>query len=296
MATKSKKTNKVPSQNQEIAVMQGVVTIPLADVIADDEFNARKTYTEIDELAESIRKDGQLQPVLVRAIGDGKWSLVYGFRRYRAMILLAEKGSKIPGFAAPGYIRAQQFSGSEMDAYMVNLSENIARKEVNPFEVAVRCDNLSKKFNLTSTQISARLGKSPSYVRNLVRAMQSLSPELLQLWSEGRIPTDLANKLATKDADEQREEYQRLVGGAGPTNRDGNPKVDRTPRPAAIVGRAKLERAREALRAAVGLHPQWQRGVQVALEFALGQSRAIPGVIDLDEKPKKSKKAKESDE
>lgn len=125
----------------------------------------RKIFEDrpLEELAESIRNQGIVQPILVRPILDnpGKYEIVAGERRYRA--------AKIVGLTeVPVCVR----SLSDTDALAVALVENLQREDLNPIEEAQAMQALRENLGESQESLAARLGKSRSAVANTLRLLQ----------------------------------------------------------------------------------------------------------------------------
>lgn len=285
--------------------LPGVFEVPLSEIHADENFNARKDYSgregetdsrqTIEELADSILRDGQLQPVLVRKNGKGKLSLVFGFRRFRAMQQLAE-GKKTPkGFAASGFIRAQTFDGTDADAACINLAENDARNELHPWERGQAYKKLKEAYAMSGPQIAQRVGKSKGYVNNLIRVFEACHPKILEAWQsgEGMFTTDEMNLLAKRTPEEQ---LQVLASKRGEVEQadDGG---GREPQQAGLPKRASLKKLAAAYEAVKSSEKSkdWKDGARAALLFAM-KSKPIPGVYDPTKKANKAKDSVPSDD
>ena len=147
-------------------------SIPI-DSIAPNPFQPRKHFSDesLRELAESIRNQGVLQPILVRQVPDSSgadsYELIAGERRFRA--------SKLAGLdEIPALIR--DFSDEESLA--IALIENLQREDLNPIEEAVGIHQLQTKFELSQDDLAKRIGKSRPAVANTLRLLQL--PEYIQ--------------------------------------------------------------------------------------------------------------------
>ena len=155
----------VPAADDASAVLE----IPL-DKIRPNRAQPRKNFDEaaLEELAESVRYYGVLQPVLVRALPDnGEYELVAGERRLRA--------AKMAGLhTIPALIR--KFTLEEMTE--IALIENVQRENLNPVEEGHAYQLLMQKFGLTQEQLSERIGRSRSHIANFLRLTRL--PERIQ--------------------------------------------------------------------------------------------------------------------
>lgn len=152
----------------------GVVTLRLSQIEPNRD-QPRKIFSEeaLNELADSIREHGVLQPLLVRPLPGGSYQLVAGERRWRA--------SRMAGLQeVPVVIREMD----EEQAMEIALIENLQREDLNPIEVAEGCHQLIEKYGLTQETAAKKLGKSRSSVTNSLRLL-ALPQEVRHKVSEG---------------------------------------------------------------------------------------------------------------
>lgn len=151
----------------------GVLRLPIEQIHAD-RANPRRSFDEaaLEELAQSLRQQGVLQPVLVRRDGRG-YRLIAGERRWRA----AQRAGLTE---LPVIIR----EASDAEAYELALVENIQRADLNPLEEAEAYRRLIDERRLTQEQVADRVGKDRSTVANSLRLL-SLPNEVKQLLVEG---------------------------------------------------------------------------------------------------------------
>lgn len=147
------------------------VPLPL---VSPNPFQPRRAFdeAELEELANSVKTKGVLQPILVRKLGDGGYELIAGERRWRAAKLAGLK--KIPAIVRPA---------TDAEAMEMALIENLQRKDLNPVEAARAYQRLMKEFGLTQEAVARALGKERSSIANTVRLL-ALQPEV-QAWVEG---------------------------------------------------------------------------------------------------------------
>lgn len=117
--------------------------------------------TALDELANSLKRHGMLQPIIVVKVGGGGYRIVAGERRYRAA--RAAKLTHIPAIVR---------SLKELEEVELALIENIQRVDLSPLEQALSVYKLQHQFNLGVEQIAIKLGKAPSTISNLSRLLQ----------------------------------------------------------------------------------------------------------------------------
>lgn len=128
--------------------------------IAESNTQARKTFdnSKLNELKNSIQKNGLLQPLIVQETEPNKYRLIAGERRLRA--------SKLVGLnKVPCLIK----DIGERDAAIIGLVENIQRERLNHIEEAMGYKDISSKFNLSPEEIGILVGKSRAHVSNILR-------------------------------------------------------------------------------------------------------------------------------
>ena len=175
--------------------------IPIAD-IAPNRFQPRRTFTEpeLAELEASIKSSGLLQPIVVRARMDGKWELVAGERRLRAV-------SRLGWTDIPAVVR--DFDDRAM--LTLALVENLQRADLNPLEEAEGYQRLIDEFGLTQQQVADAVGKDRTTITNLLRVL-TLQPAVRQLLERGHISAGHARALLpVKDERRQLELANEIV-------------------------------------------------------------------------------------
>jgi len=129
----------------------------------------------LTELAESIKVQGVMQPILVRPITDGRFEIIAGERRWRA--------AQIAGLSeVPVLIREVP----DESALAMSLIENIQREDLNPLEEALGIQRLIKEFGMTHQTAGEALGNSRSTISNLLRLL-NLSAPVQNLMMQGKI-------------------------------------------------------------------------------------------------------------
>jgi ParB family transcriptional regulator, chromosome partitioning protein len=141
----------------------------LIDSIDANPYQTRRRINEaaMEELAESIRSSGVVQPVVLRPGPNGRFQLVAGERRWHA----SKRAGKT---TIPAVIR--QISNEQ--AMEITIIENLQREDLNPIEQAKAFERLSREFGLTQEQIAARTGKDRASIANFIRLLKL--PEALQ--------------------------------------------------------------------------------------------------------------------
>jgi len=175
--------------------------IRVADISANS-FQPRRTFTEpeLAELEASIKASGLLQPIIVRSRGDGKWELVAGERRLRAV-------SRLGWTEIPAVVR--DFDDRAM--LTLALVENLQRADLNPLEEAEGYQRLIDEFGLTQQQVADAVGKDRTTITNLLRVL-TLQPAVRQLLERGHISAGHARALLPiKDERQQLEVANEIV-------------------------------------------------------------------------------------
>jgi len=149
-----------------------------------------KEDDSFEELVNSIREKGVLQPILVREIGEGLYECVAGERRLRACIKLGIE--KIPAVIK---------KLSDEEVLLVALIENIQRKELNPVEEALGYKRLIEEFGYTQEEVAKKVGKDRSSVANLLRLLK-LPREIQEDLTEGRLSVGHAKALLSLEREE----------------------------------------------------------------------------------------------
>lgn len=165
--------------------------------VADIKPNPKQPRQEMDkqklqELADSIKEHGVVQPIVVREVPDGGYQLIAGERRWRACQLV--NMDTIPAVVT---------EYTNIQAAEVALIENLQRENLNPLEEAVAYQSLINEFGLTQEELSKRVGKSRSYVANMLRLL-ALPDDVLALLSSGQISNGHARALLALDTDEKK--------------------------------------------------------------------------------------------
>ncbi|MDR0631965.1 MAG: ParB/RepB/Spo0J family partition protein [Holosporaceae bacterium] len=132
------------------------------NAIKPNPFQPRQTFDEegLNSLAESIKRKGVFQPILVLKLSDGSYQLVAGERRLRA--------SKIAGLEEIPAVVTEMSPKDQLEAAIL---ENIQRENLNPLEEATAYKRLMDEFNHTQEELSRILGKSRSHIANMLRLL-----------------------------------------------------------------------------------------------------------------------------
>jgi ParB family chromosome partitioning protein len=171
------------------------------DLLEPNRFQPRQIFSEakLEELAQSIKTHGLVQPLVARQNGD-RYQIIAGERRWRAARLLGLL--KVP-------VIVKQVADEEL--LETSLIENIQRENLNPIEEAMAYQRLAHEFSLTQDQVAQRAGKERSTVTNFLRLLK-LPKEIQQLVLDDRLSMGHARALLSlENADEQRVLAERTL-------------------------------------------------------------------------------------
>lgn len=208
MAMKQKKERKtlaamMGEQSIETALPEREVhELPIRDVIPNED-QPRKNFDEqsLATLAESIKNLGIFQPIVVRKQKD-KYQIVAGERRYRAALMVGLE--TVP-------VVVKNYNTEEMTE--VALVENLQREGLDPIEEALAYQGLMNTYKQTQEMISARLGRSRSYIANMMRLLK-LAASVQKDLIEGDLTVGQARPLlALRSAAQQVEAAERIKEG-----------------------------------------------------------------------------------
>ena len=153
----------------------------------------------LEELAESIKAQGVMQPVVVRPIGPDRYEIIAGGRRWRA--------SQLAGLdTIPAVIR----DVPDEAAIAMALIENIQREDLNPIEEAIALKRLQDEFELTQQEVADAVGKSRSAIANILRLL-NLSSDVRTLLEHGDLEMGHARCLLSLENAEQKQIARQIV-------------------------------------------------------------------------------------
>jgi ParB family chromosome partitioning protein len=161
-----------------------VRSLPM-DVLRSGRYQPRRIFDEasLQELAESIRAQGIIQPIIARPIGDKQYEIIAGERRWRAAQL-----------AGLQHIPTIVKDINDETASAMSLIENVQREDLNPMEEALAYSRLAEEFELTHEEISELVGKSRASITNTLRLLQ-LNSDVKRLLEHGDLEMGHAKAL-----------------------------------------------------------------------------------------------------
>ncbi|WP_133408515.1 ParB/RepB/Spo0J family partition protein [Parashewanella tropica] len=217
---------KTEAQNQAVPGHNELMRLDV-DLLTPGKYQPRKDMSPdaLDELAESIRVQGVIQPIVVRKLESGKYEIIAGERRWRAS--MQAELEKVPCIVK---------QVPDESAVAIALIENIQREDLNAMEEAIALDRLLNEFELTHQQVADAVGKSRTTVTNLLRLNGLCEPvkRLLEhgdldmgharalLAVEGDLQTTLARQVVAKELTVR--ETERLVSKALSPEKEQKPK------------------------------------------------------------------------
>jgi len=259
------------SQSQDVKELEksGELTRLPVEYLQRGEYQPRKIITEeaLEELAESIKAQGIIQPIVVRKVAQNKYEIIAGERRWRA--------SQMAGLAEiPCLIKEVP----DEAAIAMALIENIQREDLNAIEEAAAIKRLMDEFKLTQQEAAEAVGKSRSTIANLIRLL-SLDDHCKTLLERGDIEMGHARALLTLPAEKQRE-VGRIIVAKGLTVRETEKLVRETLNPpkkkAVVEPSADIQRLESSIAEKIG--------AKVALQHsAKGKGKLTISYNNLDE-------------
>jgi ParB family chromosome partitioning protein len=192
----------VPPERAEASAPGGApIEIPIAD-IESNPYQPRTNFdpSRLEDLANSIRVSGLLQPVVLRRNPDGSgYQLIAGERRFLAAQLAGRE-------SVPAIVR----TASRKEMLEFALIENIQREDLNPIEEAHAYQRMATEFDLTQEQIATRVGKDRTTVANTLRLL-NLSEAVQELVSRGTLSTGHARCLLAIETPAEQETLAREI-------------------------------------------------------------------------------------
>lgn len=186
-----------------------VQMIPLEKIVPNS-YQPRRDFDEekLQELADSIKEHGMVQPIVVRKTGDSEYEVAAGERRLRACRMLNIE--KVPAVVKD--INDQQVTE-------IALIENIQREDLNPIEEAWAYKTLIQEFNLTQGELSDRIGKSRPFIANMLRLL-NLPSEIQEHLTQGILSIGHARALLAVEEQERQLEIAKKAAAEQLTVRE----------------------------------------------------------------------------
>ncbi|MFW5730930.1 MAG: ParB/RepB/Spo0J family partition protein [Desulfonatronovibrionaceae bacterium] len=190
-----------PDFYESSAASQDITSINI-NKISPNPDQPRKNFSQegLNELTESIKNQGVLQPILVRKTDEGNYQIIAGERRWRA--------SQTAGLSTiPALVREY----SDQEVLAIALIENLQREDLNPMEQARALYRLKNELNINQDQLAERIGKSRSHLANILR-LTSLPEELQVRLEKKQISSGHARALlGLKDKSRIREATEQIL-------------------------------------------------------------------------------------
>lgn len=227
-------------------------------LVVPTEAQPRQSFKEdtIKELAESIEKNGLLQPIVVRPMAGGKYQIIAGERRYRAF-------KKLGKSAIPAIVR--DYEDEEVDK--LQLVENVQREDLNPYDEAIAYLKLKEKYGLKQDEIAKAVGKSRPYISNMTRLL-SLEDEILEMLKKGEITVSHAKLILSVDTKEERLKLAHKIKDAGLTVKktEENTRKPKKAKPEDIYIKDIRERLEDFLSTKVAIK-HTKRGGSITIDY-----------------------------
>lgn len=234
---------------------ENLLTVDL-DKLKAREDQPRKNFDDdsLEELANSIKADGVIQPIVVRKVGD-KYEIIAGERRFRA--------SKLAGLEKVPIIVKNV---SDRKARELALVENIQREDLNPIEEAISLKTLMEEYKLTQQELSDIVGKSRSYIANNLRLL-NLSDYIKDYLIRGELSPSQGRTLLSLETEEERKKYLDKLLVKEVNIRDVEKKAKQSKNKTEdIFIKDICERLTEVLDAKVKIHEK-KKGGQIEISY-----------------------------
>ncbi|MCZ7408185.1 ParB/RepB/Spo0J family partition protein [Parvimonas micra] len=242
-------------KEEDFITDENLLTVDL-DKLKAREDQPRKNFDDdsLEELANSIKADGVIQPIVVRKVGD-KYEIIAGERRFRA--------SKLAGLEkVPIVVK----NVSDRKARELALVENIQREDLNPIEEALSLKTLMEEYKLTQQELSDIIGKSRSYIANNLRLL-NLSDYIKDYLIRGELSPSQGRTLLSLETEEERKKYLDKLLVKEVNIRDVEKKAKQSKNKTEdIFIKDICERLTEVLDAKVKIHEK-KKGGQIEISY-----------------------------
>lgn len=250
---------------------QNVVNIPV-DSIRANPSQPRRVFAQeaLQEMVQSIKTHGVLQPLLLRRVGEG-YELVTGERRLRAA---RQAGLE----SVPAIVK----DVSDQDALALALIENLQREDLNAIEQAEGYQRLASQFGLSHDEIAGRVGKARASVTNILRLLE-LPDEIKQMVIDGILSAGHAKVLLGIPIQEEKCLLARRVKKDGWSVRDLERAVARLGRVSRKPRAARADIPADHLQYLLDkLHGHFGTGVRIVPSKTLANGKKSKGMIEID--------------
>ena len=238
------------------------------DLISPSDHQPRHRFEDarLDELAQSIKANGVIQPIVVRKV-DGGYRIIAGERRWRA--------AQRAGLTRVPVVVKDVGAGQDAQLLQMALIENIQREDLNPIDEAAAYEKLSSEFSLTQEEIAAAVGKDRSSVANHMRLLK-LPQEVRAEVAGGRLSMGHARALLALEDEGAQRQVAREVIARNLSVRETETMVKRMGRDASATRRAPsssdvhTRAAEEKLRMTLGTRVRIARrakGGRIEIDF-----------------------------
>lgn len=221
----------------EPKVLNSVATVLISQIEANP-FQPRTDFKEegLQELAESIKVHGVIQPITVRKVGYERYQIISGERRTRASLLAGMT-------EIPAYVRI----ANDQEMLEMAIIENVQREDLNPIEISISYKRLLEECELSQEELGERVGKNRTTVNNYLRLLKL--PDEIQIGlKENKISMGHARALINVSSPEwQMEIYQRAVTEGLSVRAVENLAKQSAPKPRAGNSKAKAGTQQEML-------------------------------------------------
>lgn len=191
----------IPVKKENAQVVSGNTNIHISSIEANP-YQPRTKFDEeaLNELAQSIKTYGLIQPVTVRPVGSGKYQLISGERRFRA--------AQIAGLTEiPAFVRTVD----DAQSIQMALVENIQRADLNAIEIAMSYQMLIDECHFTQEELGAKVGKTNTTISNYLRLLKLSTPAQIAV-RDGQLSMGHARALVpVEDEDVQAKLVQQIV-------------------------------------------------------------------------------------
>lgn len=248
------------------------------DIIQPGKYQPRVDMSQesLDELADSIRAQGLVQPIVVRPVGDGRYEIIAGERRWRACKLAELE-------LVPALVR----DVSDRSAIAMALIENIQRENLNPMEEANALFRLREEFSMTHQEAAEAVGRSRAAVSNLLR-LRNLNDDVKRLVENCDLEMGHARALLALEGQLQSDTAKNIVE-KGMSVRETEQLIRRLLKPAKEKANKPLAHSEEIESIQAALSKKLGEKVQVK-HSANGKGKLVIDYTDLPELRKLAKR------